>query len=191
MWSGFRGCGSRSPSSRTAFVNALLTDWTVSGVHNWSSGNPLNFTMGTDVALDGTGGAGRQLAQLAPGKTVDDISRDQSSQRRLRRRVFRHHRVCAGEPVAAARYLRQRAEERHQRAGDGEDATFAVVADLRGPGSDGNAAPVPRASCSTRSTRSTSIVPHNRRPQRPVTASARRTWRRGQMRHQRIGQIAD
>ncbi len=60
-------------------VNALLTDWTVSGVHNWSSGNPLNFTMGTDVALDGTGGAGRQLAQLADGKTVDDISRDQSS----------------------------------------------------------------------------------------------------------------
>ena len=65
-------------SSRIGFVNALLTDWTVSGVHNWSSGNPLNFTMGTDVALDGTGGAGRQLAQLADGKTVDDISRDQS-----------------------------------------------------------------------------------------------------------------
>ncbi len=60
-------------------VNALLTNWTISGVHNWSSGNPLNFTMGTDVALDGTGGAGRQLAQLASGKTVDDIARDHSS----------------------------------------------------------------------------------------------------------------
>ena len=51
----------------------------MSGVHNWSSGAPLTFTMGTDVALDGTGGAGRQLAQLAPGKTVDDITRDHSS----------------------------------------------------------------------------------------------------------------
>jgi hypothetical protein len=56
-------------------VDALLNGWTVSGVHNWSSGNPLNFTMGTDVALDGTGGAGRQLAQLATGMTVDDIAR--------------------------------------------------------------------------------------------------------------------
>ena len=61
-------------------VNALLNDWVISGVHNWSSGNPLNFTMGTDVALDGTNGAGRQLAQLADGKTVDDIGRDHSSQ---------------------------------------------------------------------------------------------------------------
>ena len=60
-------------------VDALLGGWTVSGVHNWSSGSPLTFTMGTDVALDGTGGAGRQLAQLAPGKTVDDIKRDHSS----------------------------------------------------------------------------------------------------------------
>jgi hypothetical protein len=62
-----------------AAVNALLSGWTVSGVHNWSSGNPLNFTMGTDVALDGTGGSGRQLAQLADGKTVDDISRDHAN----------------------------------------------------------------------------------------------------------------
>ena len=61
-------------------VNAVLNDWVLSGVHNWSSGNPLNFTMGTDVALDGTNGAGRQLAQLADGKTVDDIRRDHSSQ---------------------------------------------------------------------------------------------------------------
>ena len=68
----------QSHEFENGLVNALLTDWTVSGVHNWSSGNPLNFTMGTDVALDGTGGAGRQLAQLADGKTVDDIARDQS-----------------------------------------------------------------------------------------------------------------
>src|SRR5262245_31952071 len=60
-------------------VDALLSGWTVSGVHNWSSGNPLNFTMGTDVALDGTSGQGRQLGQLAPGKTVDDIARDHAN----------------------------------------------------------------------------------------------------------------
>ncbi len=61
-------------------VGALLSGWTVSGVHNWSSGNPLNFTMGTDVALDGTNGAGRQLAQLRDGMTVDDIRRDHDNQ---------------------------------------------------------------------------------------------------------------
>ena len=65
-----------------AVVNALLEDWTVSGVHNWSSGNPLNFTMGIDVALDGTGGAGRQLAQFASGKTVSTISRATTPARR-------------------------------------------------------------------------------------------------------------
>ena len=69
----------QSREFENSVVNALANGWTVSGVHNWSSGNPLNFTMGTDVALDGTGGAGRQLAQLADGKTVDDIARDHSS----------------------------------------------------------------------------------------------------------------
>jgi hypothetical protein len=61
-------------------VDALTRGWTVSGVHNWSSGNPLNFVMGTDVALDGTNGQGRQLAMFAPGKGVDDITRDHDSQ---------------------------------------------------------------------------------------------------------------
>lgn len=57
-------------------LEGLLGGWAISGVHNVSSGNPLNFVMGTDVALDGTGGAGRQLAQLADGATVQDIPRD-------------------------------------------------------------------------------------------------------------------
>ena len=60
-------------------VNGLLSGWAVSGVHNISSGAPINFVMGTDVALDGTGGASRQLAQLAPGATVKDIPRDQKN----------------------------------------------------------------------------------------------------------------
>jgi hypothetical protein len=36
--------------------------------------------MGTDVALDGTGGAGRQLAQFASGMGLDDIARDHDNQ---------------------------------------------------------------------------------------------------------------
>ena len=61
-------------------VDAVLRGWGVSGVHNVSSGNPINFTMGTDVALDGTGGAGRQLAQLVDGTTAEDVvRRDHSS----------------------------------------------------------------------------------------------------------------
>jgi hypothetical protein len=61
-------------------VNAIAAGWTVSGVHNWSSGNPLNFVMGVDVALDGTGGTGRQLAMFASGMGVDDITRDHGNQ---------------------------------------------------------------------------------------------------------------
>jgi hypothetical protein len=61
-------------------VNAIAAGWTVSGVHNWSSGNPLNFVMGVDVALDGTQGTGRQLAMFANGMGVDDIKRDHENQ---------------------------------------------------------------------------------------------------------------
>jgi hypothetical protein len=57
-------------------LNGLLSGWAISGVHNVSSGIPLNFVMGTDVALDGTGGANRQLAKLASGATMKDIARD-------------------------------------------------------------------------------------------------------------------
>ena len=118
-------------------------DWTVSGVHNWSSGNPLNFTMGTDVALDGTGGAGRQLAQLADGKTVDDIARDQSSREDLIAAFFDTIRVRAGS-LAAARHLRQRAEERDQRAGAWRRATSPCRGSSRIPGQQGDAPAVPR-----------------------------------------------
>ena len=61
-------------------VDALLGGWAISGVHNVSSGTPLTFTMGTDVALDGTNSASRQYAMLATGATVDDIKRDHDSQ---------------------------------------------------------------------------------------------------------------
>jgi len=69
-------------------VNAIASGWTVSGVHNWSSGNPLNFVMGIDVALDGTNGQGRQLAQFASGKGVDDIKRRHDNQEDFINRFF-------------------------------------------------------------------------------------------------------
>ena len=57
----------------------LLGGWTLSGFHRIQSGTPLYINMGTDVALDGTGGASRQLAQLAPGATLDTIRREHTS----------------------------------------------------------------------------------------------------------------
>ncbi len=57
-------------------LEGLLGGWAISGVHNVSSGAPINFVMGTDVALDGTGGATRQLAMLAAGMTAGDVARD-------------------------------------------------------------------------------------------------------------------
>ncbi len=122
-------------------TNAILSGWTVSGVTNVSSGNPLNFTMGTDVALDGTGGAGRQLAQLAAGKTVDDIARDHSSREDFVNGVLRYERVRAGH-VAAAGDLRQRTEERHQWTGPGKDG-LRRGEDVRDSGKQCHAVPVP------------------------------------------------
>ena len=60
-------------------VNGVLAyqlpgGWTFSGITTAQSGTPLTFTMGQDVALDGTGGA--QHAQLRPGITTSDIERD-------------------------------------------------------------------------------------------------------------------
>ena len=49
-------------------ANAMLGGWTITGIHTIQSGAPLTFTMGDDVALDGT--FGDQHAQLRPGVTV-------------------------------------------------------------------------------------------------------------------------
>jgi hypothetical protein len=56
-------------SSRAA--NALLGGWTLTGITTIQSGPPLTFTMGDDVALDGT--FGDQHAQLVPGVTTKNI----------------------------------------------------------------------------------------------------------------------
>src|SRR5262249_4448541 len=48
--------------------------WTLTGITTVQSGTPLTFLMGSDVALDGTGGS--QHAQLSPGITVSNITLD-------------------------------------------------------------------------------------------------------------------
>jgi hypothetical protein len=52
-------------------VESILGGWTLTGITTLQSGTPLTFVQGTDVALDGTGGA--QHAQLAPGITAGNI----------------------------------------------------------------------------------------------------------------------
>ncbi|HUS07740.1 MAG TPA: TonB-dependent receptor, partial [Bryobacteraceae bacterium] len=52
-------------------VKAVFGGWTLSGIHSIQSGTPLTFSMGDDVALDGTGGS--QHAQLVPGVKTGDI----------------------------------------------------------------------------------------------------------------------
>jgi hypothetical protein len=73
---GFSWLWEPSPRFSNRVLDSLLSGWAVGGVHNVSSGTPINFVMGTDVALDGTGGASRQLAQLTPGATYQDIERN-------------------------------------------------------------------------------------------------------------------
>jgi hypothetical protein len=58
-------------------ANRLLGGWTLTGITAIQSGGPLTFTMGDDVALDGTGGG--QHAQLAPGITRETIQIDHPS----------------------------------------------------------------------------------------------------------------
>lgn len=56
-------------SSRVA--NGLLSGWTVSAIQSVTSGRPITFVAGEDVAVNGTGAA--QFAQLRPGATAGTI----------------------------------------------------------------------------------------------------------------------
>lgn len=55
-------------------LNSLVGGWTLTGITTLQSGAPLTFLMGSDVALDGTGGS--QHAQLAPSATASNITID-------------------------------------------------------------------------------------------------------------------
>jgi hypothetical protein len=54
----------------------LVEDWSIGAFDSIQSGAPLNFVMGPDVALNGSGQQNLQHAQLAAGKTYVDIGLD-------------------------------------------------------------------------------------------------------------------
>ena len=60
-------------------ARGVLGNWSLGVFHTIQSGAPLNITMGTDVALDGTGQQNLQRAQLVPGVTYQDVERDHTS----------------------------------------------------------------------------------------------------------------
>ena len=60
-------------------ASSVLGGWTLTGIHQILSGGPLNFVMGTDVALDGTGNGGAQNALFAPGATLATLHREHTS----------------------------------------------------------------------------------------------------------------
>jgi hypothetical protein len=70
-----------SPGLRfnTGWQKRLLGGWSIAGFHSIQSGAPLNFNMGTDVAINGTGQQALQHAQLANGITYPDIQLDHPS----------------------------------------------------------------------------------------------------------------
>lgn len=54
-----------------SLANSLLSGWTLAAIHTISSGLPITFIAGEDVAINGTGFS--QFAQLQPGATVRTI----------------------------------------------------------------------------------------------------------------------
>jgi hypothetical protein len=70
---------SPQPEFGNRLLSALLSDWTLTGLHRIQSGAALAFTMGTDVAQNGILQPNGQFALLAPGATADDIRRDHES----------------------------------------------------------------------------------------------------------------
>jgi hypothetical protein len=64
----------------------LLERWSLGVFHSIQSGTPIDFVMGTDVALNGTGQD--QRAQLVNGATYKDIARDHSNRADFVSRFF-------------------------------------------------------------------------------------------------------
>jgi hypothetical protein len=64
-----------SPSVRFGAPAAkwILEGWSLTGLHSLQSGSPVNITMGTDIALDGTGQGNNQKAELQPGVTYGQV----------------------------------------------------------------------------------------------------------------------
>jgi len=66
----------------------VLAGWSLGVFHSIQSGAPLNITMGTDVALDGTGQQNLQRAQLVNGITYADVERDHADRADMVNRFF-------------------------------------------------------------------------------------------------------
>jgi Carboxypeptidase regulatory-like domain len=68
-------------SFSNGIIGAVLNGWTLTGFHRIQSGSPLTFTMGADVAQNGTlpQAVNSQYAQLRSGMTANDVRRDHTS----------------------------------------------------------------------------------------------------------------
>ncbi len=64
----------------------LLERWSLGVFHSAQSGDPMDFIMGTDVALNGTGQS--QRAQLVAGATYNDIARQHADRNSFVSRFF-------------------------------------------------------------------------------------------------------
>ena len=58
---------------QNSLVNHLLQNWNIGAYHTVQSGAPIAFGLGSDIALNGTGQAGLEHAQLQPGMTYGDV----------------------------------------------------------------------------------------------------------------------
>jgi hypothetical protein len=55
------------------FVNAVLADWNLGAYHTAQSGEPIEFVLGSDIALNGTNEPGLEHAQLEPNMTYTNV----------------------------------------------------------------------------------------------------------------------
>ena len=85
-------------------AESLLGGWTLTGITSIQSGAPLTFVMGSDVALDGTGGGNYQHAVLAPNATVKDIGLSHTSRDAMIRQFFNTAAFVAPRNVARGTY---------------------------------------------------------------------------------------
>ena len=116
--------------------------WAVSGVHNCVERQSAQLRDGYR-----RGARRNERGRPAAGASWPRARRSTTSKRitttaKTSSRVLQHERVRAGQP-AAARHLRQRAEERDQRAGQGEDR-HRDVEELPASRPGGHAPSVPR-----------------------------------------------
>ncbi len=58
---------------KNAFANHFLEDWNIAAYHTVQSGAPIAFGLGSDIALNGTGQASLEHAELQPGVTYADV----------------------------------------------------------------------------------------------------------------------